>query len=174
MTACGMLPKAPGAKSTRGQPHSYANHPAEESNTAPQHTSDGEPTVTVPQLPSELLPHVEQWEADTGLELTTELRFTERDLGPAIIAICLFQGKLILVSQEKWGLYTEEVQEEIIYHELGHCEFGFRHDNHQDELGRPVSIMNWKVLNHWNYKRNREEYVREYLGKIGQLVNGRK
>ena len=56
------------------------------------------------------------------------------------VCIPLFVNcRLILINSDRE--YTPAKLEQLVFHELGHCELGLGHDNSQDSSGCPLSIM---------------------------------
>lgn len=164
MTSCGTLPKGASARRTGNRPHAYTT-----SHQAANHVSGGEPTVTVPQPPPEILPHVEQFELDTGSVVTTEIRFTDKVIAgnPSVLGACYYYGKLIVINRHSFEGKSPELQEMLIYHELGHCLFRLEHDNRSTQDGYRASLMNRYLLTEEDYQAmGRDYYIQEFLSKI--------
>ncbi len=157
MTSCGTMPAPHNGRPHRLSPQSAAST-----------VSEGEPTVTELQFPSEILPLLEQWEEDTGRLLTTSVQFTEsyQKIGLGNIGACFPDEHIIIINIQQWHQKTDLIHEMILYHELGHCELGLlAHDNRTDKYGRLLSIMNSVVLDSLDYESFHEEYIQEYLHK---------
>jgi Zn-dependent peptidase ImmA (M78 family) len=58
-----------------------------------------------------------------------------------IEAICYISENKIFINKRKWDTLKESMKERLIYHELGHCVLGLKHDNSLDESWYPKTIM---------------------------------
>lgn len=69
-----------------------------------------------------------------------------------------------------WSMATPFEKEELLYHELGHCELGRRHNAYKDrQTGCPLSIMYPTVFGlEYCYLKNRKSYIMELFGKQGK------
>ena len=83
------------------------------------------------------------------------------------VAICWISkwGRLIKVDQSYTKEKNENYQEQLIFHELGHCKYGLSHRNDwtlTDELEIiPRSIMNENLIPPDTYKGHKEYYVEQ-------------
>ena len=70
----------------------------------------------------------------------------------------------IMLQTQEWRLANDLEREQLVFHELGHCQFGFPHDESIKD-GRPVSIMYPYLLSRVTYKEHRDEYLKELFTK---------
>ena len=160
MTSCGTFTttehRRPHTNTIREVPQSAAQQVSESLPT-------NSPSATVEQ-PSEILPFLEQFEKDIRKEVTTQFEFTDRDLGPSVIAICFPLGQYILVNKLQWDKDNNYMQREfIVYHELGHCMFHFRHTR--------TGIMRDYIMQPEEYESGRDDYIQQYLTMIEKVTN---
>ena len=66
----------------------------------------------------------------------------------------------IFVSQAYWDELDSDAQEELLFHELGHCVLNRTHNNALTS-GLPVSMMNGVFLGSGLYVPNKAQYMRE-------------
>lgn len=69
-------------------------------------------------------------------------------------AYCFVENGVIVINPEKWDRFDKYQQEEIIFHELGHCVLGKQHVLTQ-------SIMNRQPLPSEFYRDNRTKLIEE-------------
>lgn len=71
------------------------------------------------------------------------------------VARCYQVGpfKLIHLSRDYWGNTNEVAHEALVYHELGHCVLGKKHEGQ--------GLMRAWVLENSDYTNNRAKYLRE-------------
>jgi hypothetical protein len=72
----------------------------------------------------------------------------------------------ITIARNKWDRMSIEKRESLMFHELGHCILGRRHDPATTQDGIPASIMNPYSLDSYIYSENRTYYLAELFGKV--------
>jgi hypothetical protein len=95
----------------------------------------------------------------------------------AAIAICTYYEEVptIVVDQKWWDEKlpklenSENVAEQILFHEMGHCVLKRHHVNEMDPVEQvPASIMYSKYIKGEVYEKHRSSYYRElFLGDSG-------
>jgi hypothetical protein len=76
----------------------------------------------------------------------------------------------VVIDQGFWATASDDVREELVYHELGHCLLNRAHNNLLDTQGQPGSIMNPYLLRESSYRTHRETFVQE-LFNFSPLFN---
>jgi len=74
---------------------------------------------------------------------------------------------VITIDKAFWDSANYWQREQVIFHELGHCELGiFEHDDTRDENYRHKSLMATRAIDWWVYEYFREEYIQDLKGKM--------
>lgn len=63
-----------------------------------------------------------------------------------------------------WNLASDIHRENLVFHELGHCILGRKHDNDIGLSGVPESIMNYYLIAPHQYETNRAILLQELFG----------
>lgn len=102
--------------------------------------------------------------------------------GTSILAYCQrsSKGQDIVVKGSSFNAMSVSDREHLIFHELGHCLLGLRHDNARetalDYFGDgfvnnvPSSIMNELHFGAWLYSPNRVNYLNRLFNSIGSQL----
>jgi hypothetical protein len=124
------------------------------------------------EIDAELLPYVIEFEQHGG-EVGAPVKVQDLIAGfgnldnPRSNGVCeLQQGETpkIIISRTKWDRMTEEKRESLMFHELGHCILGRKHDSSTTQDGIPASLMNPYSLDSWTYAEYRAYYINELFG----------
>jgi ATP-dependent Zn protease len=97
--------------------------------------------------------------------------FSEDYLPVTTLAVCKYNNtkSSIVINTYSWSSLSEVEKEIVIYHELGHCVLGLKHDNtkvdHDWVLSSPLSIMYPYVLEQDWYLKNKKEYLDELFSR---------
>lgn len=59
----------------------------------------------------------------------------------------------ITIDPVQWKLLRDNEQEELVFHELGHCLLHRAHTSEVDQYGNPLSIMNPVLFSNYEYRR---------------------
>lgn len=115
--------------------------------------------------------YIVEFELAYGIQVTTPIIFdTLKDSKSSVVATCHYWSrdiKIIKVKPKWWKLLNEAGKEQLIFHELGHCELEiFDHtDGMREEDFCPVSIMRSYIFSEWElencYLPHREYYIQE-------------
>lgn len=90
---------------------------------------------------------------------------------PALVAGECVQdgnGKHVEIDIATFKVSNEAQRESLLYHELGHCTLGRKHNDSLDVNGFPASLMNSYMFNWYEaayYSSNRASYLRELFGR---------
>tara|TARA_B100001094_G_C18128307_1_gene770761 strand:+ start:186 stop:647 length:462 start_codon:yes stop_codon:yes gene_type:complete len=102
----------------------------------------------------------------TNVYLVSSFNHPTSRLAPTTIAICALPSKTIEILQEAWNTLSEEGREQLIYHELSHCEALLTHDEAKTDSGLPNSLMFPSMLEDYIYILRRDYYINELRLKI--------
>ena len=106
-----------------------------------------------------------------GITRTIPIQFGETK--PTEFAVCQTSDlgePRIKVNQSQWATLSDNMKEEVIFHELGHCALGRGHietrislhdEDGTTEANVPESIMNPFLVPGETYHKNRKFYIRE-------------
>lgn len=137
-------------------------------------TLDG-PDMSTPTDPA-FKEYVMAFEDTFKQKVMTPIKFGEiKDLKEQTVAVCRFWGnssKIIEVKPIYWDRLSKEGREELIFHELGHCEFQVFAHNDKHELNHcPTSIMNSYIFSEFEieqcYIPNKQYYIDELIQEAG-------
>lgn len=109
------------------------------------------------------LEYVDDFESHIGVAVTdTDIVFDELD-GPTLGYCITGQAtNEIHIDRKSWSMMTKDGQEQLIYHELGHCVLGLEHNNLRTILDGyyvEASIMNaYWFGNRSYYSKYKENY----------------
>jgi hypothetical protein len=88
-------------------------------------------------------------------------------------AVCVIKGEqtpTISVSAEAWSESTEAEQEELLFHELGHCVLRrFHQDGIDERSGAPRSVMSSVKIDEGIYLARRDDYLRELFSRSAEF-----
>lgn len=75
-------------------------------------------------------------------------------------------SKTINIDKSFWDKSTSNEREEVVYHELGHCAMGLKHDDRLDSDNCPLSIMYFAAFGGNNcYAKQIGYYFNELVSK---------
>jgi len=116
----------------------------------------------------EILPYILEFERVCNVKIDTHVRFSNMLMGEQMIAYCFpFINKLIHIDYEWWKKHSWDLRrEQLVFHELGHCVLGRKHDSRMIEretVGyRPHSIMHPQIFADLSdYVIYKDSYIKE-------------
>jgi hypothetical protein len=130
--------------------------------------SCGRPTTTVDPAFTD---YVNSFETATSHSVKSGISFGDAGQGNA--GFCNFSQQQIQIDQTAWDSFGPDEREELIFHELGHCDFQLTHNlkkiavpearfNNSDEQ-EPESLMYPVVLTAWLWHEHRAYYVQQLI-----------
>lgn len=131
------------------------------------------------KTPRELESYLVKFEQAYGQKVSIDINFVEK-LDNNVVGVCYLYSsgyRKIELSNEYWNKVTELAQEELLFHELGHCVLNRGHNDKKiayQNQSVPESIMYPYVFgNTWYYKQRRIEYIEELFNfkAMKQLLN---
>lgn len=119
----------------------------------------------------EFVPIIQEFERVCGKPVNLHVTFADLwDPNPfsdmdTVAGLCFpfFAGD-VYIDREVWESFYGDYyrQEELLFHELGHCVLWRLHNNEVTELGMEKSIMSSVMFRSWyQYEIFREEYIKE-------------
>lgn len=122
----------------------------------------------------EIIPHVKEFQKEFREVVRMPVRFGLNE--DRLAGICSIRGdgfREIVINKNLWRKITHEQREELIFHELGHCQFNLRHIEGQYHLtGCPISIMAPATFSDHQatacYKRHRPYYLGQIKVALGK------
>lgn len=122
------------------------------------------------QTDPEFHPHIETYERLSGKKINSIITFKPK-LDGNVIGICYYVTKKIVIDKEWWYQVSNYKHEQLILHELGHCEGLRDHTEKMIYMGEdgfiPISIMHPSIIHEPTYIKYRTYYLEE-------LFNGSK
>lgn len=112
----------------------------------------------------EFKPYVTRFEYFYGKKVSTSIEFTDKLKGDDWVGVCYYFSNHVQIDRKFWREVDEATREELIFHELGHCELELEHDETIGENFCPNSIMYPHVFSAC-YKRNKLKYIKELFDK---------
>ncbi|HAR41838.1 MAG TPA: hypothetical protein DCS07_04290 [Bdellovibrionales bacterium] len=103
--------------------------------------------------------------------LDLRIRFGKMD-SPYDRGICeIIPGETptIILKKSAWDLLTEEEQEALLFHEMGHCVLRRNHNSEKTSKGVPVSLMYPYALDRTTYLHHQKQYMSELVSKYGEF-----
>ena len=133
-----------------------------------KHT-DPRPTLTTNPM---FIKYINEFEAEYGRtigDIPINFAFISK---PQTAAWCNewdYGEKNIEVSESHWNNMSEKRRQELIFHELGHCELNLDHNENYESDSCPTSIMNPYVFNDYGvdncYTPKFNYYMRQLFGR---------
>jgi hypothetical protein len=114
-------------------------------------------------IDDEFIPYVNKFEYFYGSKVSSSIVFVDK-LEGATVGVCYKLSNHIEIDRSYWEIITTEEQEELIFHELGHCELELDHNSQRFSWGCPKSIMYPNTFSTC-YKQYEEYYIKELLDK---------
>lgn len=98
-------------------------------------------------IETEFIDHVTEFEGNLGIKVDTPIFYLEPS-DPKHLAVCVDKAgfRYIAISPSKTKYFNKYQLNLLLYHELGHCVLGLRH-NDRIVNGKPVSVMKSKFFN---------------------------
>jgi hypothetical protein len=115
-----------------------------------------------PQVDADLKPYIQKFEQEID-HPASYISAKFANLESPVLGRCTFSyPPLIEIDPETWQNLSEYGREQLMYHELGHCALGLKHDDTTTMMGEmelPASIMNTYFFGEsWFYMNNNEKY----------------
>lgn len=109
----------------------------------------------------QLAVYVQRFEQALGKKTRFSIQFGKLDEG--LVGVCIDYGDNveIKISDYHWPDLDEAHREEVMFHELGHCELGRGHVNGIAN-GRPISVM-YPMNFGDEYAEHRDYYIKELI-----------
>jgi hypothetical protein len=130
--------------------------------------------VVAPQL----MPFVRQFEIEFNTVNKSNVYLVTSIVGgppanPAghTVGFCSFLGSELVIQIDKdyFDSCDETMKEQLLYHELAHCNFRMPHDTRRDdETKRPLSVMFPSQVSEQQYVRYHSDYMKDLHQKIGR------
>jgi hypothetical protein len=80
--------------------------------------------------------------------------------------VCHMYTRQITLPSKRWFFFSDEKQESILLHEIGHCVFGRPHLNERDPKRCPYSLMNKSGVSDQCYLDFKLHYIRELFNNV--------
>lgn len=111
-----------------------------------------------------LRPFVNRFETTLGKKIKFSMRFVDMDHKYAGMCFVYLDGnRKVEISDYWWPQMTENGQEQVVFHELGHCELGRGHIADKNNDSKPVSIMHPVAFGDSPYYEEHHSY---YVGEL--------
>jgi len=119
-------------------------------------------------IEKDFLPHVIEFENRCHRKISTNIYFKKNFPLENTIGFCFpIFSKTIYIKYNWWKSHGYYDNEQLLFHELGHCELKKMHNDTmipaKDGGMRPLSIMHHILIPDYYY-RNREEYIKKLCG----------
>lgn len=116
-----------------------------------------------PKIDPAFADYVARFELFSGHTVNVDIQFgpTSR---PEASGTC-FDRNRIAIDREAWNSNTKSANEQIVFHELGHCVLDRDHNAERLEDGRPASLMNPSLIPESDYENNVDYYLEELVRK---------
>lgn len=122
-----------------------------------------------PKVEEEFVPHVEKFKQIYKVDFQMLIEWAT--LEEKVMGVCYSWSdghREIQIDDVKWSNLTYEGQEELIFHELGHCVFNLDHNEETMSMGDwtkiPVSIMYPYIFGDMPYYSEFSEHYYRQLG----------
>jgi len=134
---------------------------------------DHEPQLEVGEF-APFVARFEQEASDNGAQLKVSdlrIRFGKMDsvYERGICEIFPNETPTIILKKSAWEVLTEEEQEALLFHEMGHCVLRRNHEHKKTSEGIPVSLMYPYALDRFTYLKNQKNYMSELVSKYGDF-----
>ncbi len=126
------------------------------------------PIVIEPSLQPYVTAFASQYAYEYGqdLDVSTSVSYgviEQPNSNSIVIGRCVIDdndNRSIVINLATWILMAEELKEQLMFHELGHCELGRIHDDSVVN-GLPISLMNAYEIGYNVYHKYRDRYIHE-------------
>jgi len=129
-------------------------------------------TEVVREVDAELVPYFDRFVAEgraRGVDVDYDLwqveGFVESIEGRQVLGQCSHSEQnpnAVIIDRVLWRRASDEMREQVIFHELGHCYLQRSHDDTKNELGICNSLMRSSTtICNINYTENRDHYLDE-------------
>lgn len=111
--------------------------------------------------------HVQKFEELFGITVTSDITISKIEKHVGLCKYKNFENSIIIDSDfyetHKSNYYAIQ---QLMFHELGHCELYMDHDDRTFSNGTPMSIMNYYAFGMFSYyETNNEYYLNELINK---------
>jgi Zn-dependent peptidase ImmA (M78 family) len=128
------------------------------------------------QVPDSVLPHILEFELQAALHgkpihITDLIVKLKPELSnDAAVGMCYYgtskEPPEIHFLQWYWNLANDAHRENLVFHELGHCVLNRDHVNRINLDGVPESIMNYSLMEPYQYEMNRAILLQELFNDV--------
>ncbi len=124
-----------------------------------------------PHVEEEFIPHVDKFKAKYKIDFHILIEWAPLDEKTMGVCYSWTDGhREIKIDTVKWSGLTYEGQEQLLFHELGHCILNLDHDDHTMDMGGwkkiPVSIMYPYAFGNMKYYAEFADYYYDQLGAM--------
>lgn len=115
------------------------------------------------------MPYIKSFEREAGFKIpfvrvAFVSSFGKKHEKKKTIGLCDKVAQQIYLPGYKWDDMDEYQREELVFHEIGHCVLGKKHDKRKiKDSDCPYSIMHPKVIPTKCYKKYRRHYINQLL-----------
>lgn len=133
--------------------------------------SDPSPRRPAPVIDDAFKQYVARFEDAYGQKVSMLIQFEKQEAPRLGVCYSWDDGhREIKIDREGWDDMSDLGKEQLMFHELGHCQLNRPHIEDNIKLGRwlnaPKSIMHPYVFGEWSvYEENHDYYVKELLNK---------
>lgn len=85
---------------------------------------------------------------------------------PKAGGVCHMYTRQITLPSKRWFFFSDEKQESILLHEIGHCVFGRKHLNNPDPKRCPYSLMHKSGASDECFLEHKLHYIRELFNNV--------
>lgn len=131
-----------------------------------------------PKIEEEFIRHVEHFEKLFNVDVNIMIEWT--DLTDGHVGVCRSWDdghREIQIDRQFWPSFTDSGQEQLLFHELGHCIFNLPHNEKLINIGGhtsvPESIMHPVVFGNDYFYEDLKDYYYNQLGDTARLARRR-
>ena len=132
-------------------------------------------TITFKGIDSEFESYYNEFSSIYG-EDVNYISITFTTIEKHTVGKCLIYSdgmKRIVIDKDSWEEFDDSTREVLVFHELGHCHFGRKHDDSVFSMGDfeniPESIMNTYILEKQWYDQLKNHYQDELVVSEGEI-----
>ena len=104
----------------------------------------------------------------TDIFLVGSFNYPVQHLSPNTLAICVSRTLRIEILASVFEELSEESKEQLIFHELAHCEANIMHDTTVTKNNFPTSLMYPSMIPDHLYTLQRTYYIQELASKLAR------